>query len=273
MNVRRPTLLIAAGIAALSLAPAAQAEPVQNSTLTAAAPEFKWEGAVNASVIGDKALDAAVPCGAGHYCEEILLKTESAGKIAVAISSSDPNAVDLDLYLHESDASGKKGKQLGASETFSPNDAVSATAKAGAYYLALVDYRTCAGCTYAGVATLKPSAAPAAAVTAPVTTAPATPAAPANAAPKAAITKLAKKVKASKLKGFTGTASDDAGVAKVEVAVTKGKAAPAFKAAKGTSSWSFKLGKKLKKGTYTVHVRATDAAGLTTVVTQTFKVA
>ena len=37
--------------------------------------------------------------------------------------------------------------------------------------------------------------------------------------------------------------------------------APKFLAAKGTAKWSYKLKKKLKKGTYLVLVRASDDGG------------
>jgi hypothetical protein len=85
----------------------------------------------------------------------------------------------------------------------------------------------------------------------------------------------------AKKRTFAGTATDDKGVRKVEVALqlTKGKkctqmtksgkfvkeakcgAPSSWLAAKGTTTWSYKFKKKLKKGSYTVLARATDSAG------------
>jgi hypothetical protein len=86
-------------------------------------------------------------------------------------------------------------------------------------------------------------------------------------------------VKSKSFKSISGTASDNSAVTKVEIAVLKGKGskcqgmtssgkfakasctAPKFLAAKGTAKWSYKLKRKLKKGTYLVLVRATDDGG------------
>ena len=88
-----------------------------------------------------------------------------------------------------------------------------------------------------------------------------------------------------------GTASDDRGVAKVEIAIrrrtgarcvrlTAGGAfrrarcgAPAkWLAASGTTSWAYRLPRKLRKGTYTVSVRVTDSGGRTQTTKRTFRV-
>ena len=49
-------------------------------------------------------------------------------------------------------------------------------------------------------------------------------------------------------------------------------AAPKYLAAKGTTSWSLKLKKKLKKGSYVVLVKATDDTGNTSTARTTVKV-
>jgi hypothetical protein len=112
-----------------------------------------------------------------------------------------------------------------------------------------------------------------------------------NAKPTSKILGLPKKVKSAKLKKIHGTASDpDDGVAKVEIAVTgttggahaaatprclrltsrgtlkvtkavRKRCTPLFLKATGTTTWSFKLKKRLPKGRYTVYSRATDRAG------------
>lgn len=104
--------------------------------------------------------------------------------------------------------------------------------------------------------------------------------------------KLKSKMKAKKLTSISGTAVGT-GLAKVQVSIgladkkllkkkkrclfvknnkgqtkkykaKKGKCAPAkWLTAKGTTSWSYKLKKKLKAGKYTIYVRALDASGAT----------
>jgi hypothetical protein len=122
----------------------------------------------------------------------------------------------------------------------------------------------------------------------------AVPSPPVNDEPHARIVGLKSKVKSKKLKLFRGTASDNDGVARVQIAVvgTAGGAHVAakkrgrclvlqpngglkssradshnrctklrFLTAKGTTSWTFKLKKRLPKGTYTIFARATDRTG------------
>jgi hypothetical protein len=103
----------------------------------------------------------------------------------------------------------------------------------------------------------------------------------ANTPPTVEIKAPKKKAKSKSFKSISGTAADNSAVTKVEIAVVKGKgsscqsmtssgkftkakcSAPKFLAAKGTTKWSYKLKKKLKKGTYLVFVRATDDGGAT----------
>ena len=100
-----------------------------------------------------------------------------------------------------------------------------------------------------------------------------------DAPPSSRIAPLAAQLPAGKLKRFTGTARDDAGLRNVDVAVTagRGKACrrlakdgtlkpgdctkPVWLRAKGTSKWRFVLKKPLPKGRYVVRSRATDGAG------------
>jgi hypothetical protein len=97
--------------------------------------------------------------------------------------------------------------------------------------------------------------------------------------PSSRIAVLPAKPKASKLKRFIGTARDDVGVKRVDVAVVagSGKACrrltkdgslkpgdckkPVWLRAKGTAKWRFALKKPLPKGRYVVRSRATDNAG------------
>jgi uncharacterized delta-60 repeat protein len=114
--------------------------------------------------------------------------------------------------------------------------------------------------------------------------------------PRSKIHRLPRVIRSSKLKKFLGTASDNAGIAKVEIALLRrvgktaafsrhkakasclwlrssrakfkrlkprrGKCAKAtFLRAKGTSSWVFKLRKRLPPGKYVLYARATDMSG------------
>ena len=89
-----------------------------------------------------------------------------------------------------------------------------------------------------------------------------TPPPPTNGAPTLTITAPANGATVSGTVAVTGTASDDAGVAKVEVSVDGGS----YSAASGTQSWSASLNTTaLSNGTHTVSARATDTGGLTAV--------
>jgi uncharacterized delta-60 repeat protein len=109
--------------------------------------------------------------------------------------------------------------------------------------------------------------------------------------PHSRIRGLRRVMLASKLKRFTGTASDDSGVKKVEIALLRragklkaakarcvwlrsnrakfkrvkprrGKCAkPRFLRAKGTKKWAYKLLKHLPPGKYILYARATDTSG------------
>lgn len=112
--------------------------------------------------------------------------------------------------------------------------------------------------------------------------------------PRSHIKRIPHVIRASKLKRFSGTASDNNGVAKVEIALLRrvgktaafsrgrasclwlrsnrakfktlkprrGKCASArFLRAKGTTRWVFKLRKRLPPGSYVLYARATDKSG------------
>jgi uncharacterized delta-60 repeat protein len=114
--------------------------------------------------------------------------------------------------------------------------------------------------------------------------------------PRSKIHRLPRVIRSSKLKRFFGTASDNAGLAKVDIALLRrvgktaafsrhkakpscqwlrsgrakfkrlkpkhGKCAtPRFLRAQGTSSWVFRLRKGLPPGKYVLYARATDSSG------------
>jgi hypothetical protein len=100
-----------------------------------------------------------------------------------------------------------------------------------------------------------------------------------DAPPSSRIAAFEAQLPAGKLKRFTGTARDDAGLKRVDVAVTAGTGATCLRLAKdgtlkrgdcrkpiwlranGKAKWRFVLKKPLPKGGYVVRSRATDGAG------------
>jgi hypothetical protein len=278
-------LLLCAALLALALPAAAAAEPAHTATMDAAATEFKWSGGPLVGFAATTEIDGQYPCGSpGHMCDDALLSLPAGGDLAVKMAGTNEAAVDLDLYLFQSDATGEPGKLLRESVSFGSAESVAAPKLKPGFYLVRVNTSVSPGGTYDAVATLK-NAGAAAVAGPPVTGTPT-----ANAAPTATIAKLAKSVKAKSLKGFSGTAGDDKGVAKVELALhqVKGSSCSAmsakgsfkkaacdagtYLAAKGTGKWSYKLRKALKRGSYQLAVRVTDGDGVTSVVKQAFKV-
>jgi hypothetical protein len=268
MRTSRFILPLAVALA-LGAAGTASAAPDRSGTLSAGSTSFKWTGQVGAGATTLTTFHDTIPCNTpGHTCDFTLLHVTTPGKVTVTTSAgASPTTVDVDLWVYASDASGTKGKQKGMSAKSSPdpNEQFSFTADTEGYYLAEAEYDIVAGGTYSGDAKLEPGVGIEAA----------------NTPPTVKISSPKKKAKSSSFKSISGTASDDSSVTKVEIAVLSGKGsscksmtasgsfakakctAPKFLAAKGTSKWSYKLKKKLKKGTYLVLVRATDDGGST----------
>jgi hypothetical protein len=283
---RYAALLVATAASALVAAAPAVAEPDYSTTLNASTTEFKWSNEAGSGSGAVVVTPSSIPCKTPgvHDCDHILIKTEVAGGLTVKTASTSPNNADVDLRLYKSNEKGEPKGEVASSGNTDATESVSTNAVAGGYYLAEVDYAINAGGTYEGVATLKPKAAPAPAA--------GTPQAAADDAPAVGIRRFAASQKSKRLKGFAGTASDDKGISKVELAVVAikgakctemsakgrfGKAdckAPAFKlAASGGTSWSLKLSKALKKGSYVLYARAVDSAGQkSAVASQRFKV-
>ena len=269
--------------AAIGVTGSALAEPAEKKTLGNGVYAEKWEG-TGAGVLGTQDAADAAGCQPGvHECYDVLLNVTEAGTLTVKTSSTDPTAADTDLQLFASDSSGEV-KDIGtplqesAAADPTPNEQVSVKVKAG-FYVARIDY-TIAGpaSKVQAEATLKTSG-PAPATTPPGATPPAGPGA--DAPPVV----TAKKPGSKKVKAFSGAASDDKGVKKVEVGILqlgkkgkckvmkkggkfvaqKGKCSEpsTFVAATGTTAWSLKIKKALPKGKYILFARATDTAGQT----------
>ncbi len=269
-------------IAVFAAAPAiAQAAPARNATL-APGGAFTWDGPVGYGFdyLGN-GTDNALPCGSTHQCDDTLIKTSALGDLSVHIKGDTAEPEDMDLYVYASDESGTQGKLLKEGVTAAPDETVVIGEADPGYYLIRADWALGAGWGYKGEATLATveGATPVQEVQ-PATASNAAPLGQAN-APKAK-------------KSFSGTATDDGSVKKVAIGILKvikqgsscqqlksksaqfaksGCAAPTkFFAAKGTSKWSFKLSKALKKGKYVLFARITDDKGANTVIRRAFTV-
>jgi hypothetical protein len=265
MRTLRITLSLAIVIA-VGATGTASAAPDRSGTLSASSTDFKWTGQIGVGVTTVNTLHDTYPCTMpGHTCDFTLIHVTTPGKVTMSTSApGQPTTVDVDLWVYVSDASGTKGKQKGTSAKSSPdpNEQVAFTADAEGYYLMEAEYDIVAGGSYSGEAKLEPGVG-----------------IEANTPPTVAISSPKKKAKSKSFKSISGTASDESAVTKVEIAVVKGKGsscqsltasgkfakakctAPKFLAAKGTAKWSYKLKRKLKKGTYLVLARATDDGG------------
>jgi len=244
----------------------ASAEPSRTSDLSAAAP-FAWDGA---GVTGTPVV-AVID-------DDTLLNVVEDGKLTVTVSDADDTAFDLDVYVYESNADGEAvGEPVVEGEEVGSDERVSKDVVTGFYLVRVTGWASLEG-TYKGKATLV-AAAPAPAPpggTPPVSTAPT---GTTDLLPEANLGKLPR-AKAKKTLVFRGTATDDKGVSRVELAIVRksgskckqltarGKFAPlskcaapsSFLKAKGTTRWSRKV-KGLPKGSYTAFARAIDTAG------------
>ena len=270
MTIRKTTLAGALALAATAVAaPSAMAEPdhktapLGGSTLTAT-----WEGTGSGIFATQDVMDAAGCQPAVHDCFDALIEVTEAGSLTVKTSGGSTPADDTDLQLFTADANGEVKDELqeSAQATPTPEEQVSARVKPG-FYVARIDYAICAQCTIQAEAALKPStiAAPAPA--------------PSSDAPP---TVTARKPRSKRVRSFKGTASTDA--VKVEIGILKLRGSSCqdvaasgrtvahegectqpnvFFEATGTTSWTAKLSRRLKKGSYVLFARATDAAGQT----------
>jgi Big-like domain-containing protein len=252
---------------ALALSGTAGAAPARTGQLNAGSTSYKWTGPIGFGLVTFSDQAGLPGCGTPvlHDCDYTLLHVATPGKVTVKTSTTSPTTLDTSINIYASDASGTQGKPKANADSSSPNvdeQAAFTSDTPDAYWLVEINYLDVVGGDYNGEATLVPGEGIEATV-----------------APTIAIKSPKKSVKASKFKSISGTASDDGSVTKVEVAVLSGKGAkcksmtakgsftkakctaPKFLAAKGTSSWSLKLKKKLKKGTYAVLVKATDDTG------------
>jgi hypothetical protein len=263
----------------LALTGTAAAAPARTGNLSAGATDYKWTGPIGFGLVTFSDQAGLPGCGTPilHDCDYTLLHVTTPGKVTVKTSTSSATTLETSISIYASDASGTIGRQKANADSSSPNVNEQAAWTADApdsYWLAEIHYLDVIAGDYNGEATLAPGEG----IEAP------------TAGPTVKIVSPKKSIKSSKFKSVSGTAADDTAVAKVEVAVLKGKgtscetmtssgkfakakcAAPKYLAAKGTTKWSYKLKKKLKKGTYVVLVKATDDGGIATTARTTVKV-
>jgi hypothetical protein len=259
--MRRPLLAVAVTAAiAGAIAIPALAAPDRSATLTATSTAYEWDGG---PVTG-------TPAGDESDNDDTLLTVETGGSLKVETSEADDTTLDIDLYLYRANAAGEpQGDAIKMAETTSADETVTATVTEGKYLVRVTGFVALQG-FFKGKATLTPD-----------TGGTPQPAGPTDTPPEAAIGRLAKSGKASRYRKFQGTARDDVSVARVDVALVKVKdgkctqmtspgkfaklakcdAPTKFLRAKGTTAWSYKLTKELKKGSYVLFARATDGAG------------
>lgn len=274
------TRIVGGAAVGLSLLTAAVAFAAPDRTFepSAATPTVEWDSAP---------MSAAV-LGVDTDRDNTLVKLPAGGGLTIKLSEfSEPTGAgaDFDIRLYAADANGDpEGEALGEAlnADFEKESLTVKSLKPGNYNVEINAFATvegtfhgqitATGATVSGAGGGTPAPAPGEPVPAP---APA-PAPAADETPDARIGKIARRPKS-----FKGTATDDKGVAEVEVAVqrrkgrkctqmtAKGKfvkqakcdAPTTWLTARGTTKWTFKLRKKLKKGRYTLFARATDSAG------------
>jgi hypothetical protein len=152
MTARRIITLTAALTAALTTV--ALAAPARKAALDPGGAAYTWTGGPISGAAATTDVGDTVPCGPGKECDETLLKTSDRGQINVKTDSADNKAADMDLYVYQSDATGKEGKFLKSSAGGTPKEEVTANVPAG-YYLVRMVAAASVGGTYEGQALLK----------------------------------------------------------------------------------------------------------------------
>jgi hypothetical protein len=277
------SLLTAAAFAAA--APAALAAPAHNGTL-AVGGEVAWNGGPLNGIAAVSDISDLTGCQpAIAECDDTLLKVDATGVLSVKIADGSAGAADLDLYVHKSDAAGAAGDAVKSSAGPTADEGTTLDVEPG-YYLVRVRAAISAGGTYKGTAKL---AAPEELPPPPGGNPPPPP--PANLPPVTTVTKPRGKT----ITAIRGTASDDAKVAKVRAGLVLVKGDPAYGrtpsgayrrtncfgltakgtfaklkkctaptllTARGTTKWTLKLKRPLKKGKYVAYAIATDDKGV-----------
>lgn len=314
MSLRPFRIALACAVLALAAPSSALAAPDRSTTLDATNKTFSWDAPAETSLGGPLLWSNDDPEGSCAqdvtlYCDRTWLKVAVPGDIAASLPDGGDGAThDWDLYLYEADDAGNPTRMIQESFNIGAPEAVGlAEAPAGNYVVLILYYNSLGISGPSGTVAFEPTAggtpvpaAPGGSGTPPSSGTPPTASPAANAAPTSKISAVARSARASKLKSFKGTASDDSRVARVQISLTRKKgskcqsmtASGGFKTtprkgsrcvpttfvkAKGTTRWSYKLRKRLAKGSYTLYSRAIDdtgqaQAGFNSSNTKSFKV-
>jgi hypothetical protein len=154
--------VVLAAVAAAAILPTAALAADHEGTLDADHPTFSWDSKLGTGFTTLSNLHDTIPCGTPvlHDCDFTLIKVTAAGSTTIVNESSDPNAVDSDLYVYESDAEGTQGDQLASSAQGSPtpNEATSVDSGDGdSWFLIEIDYTDNLAGTIHGTATFTPA--------------------------------------------------------------------------------------------------------------------
>jgi hypothetical protein len=151
-----------AAVAACALPAIAVAAPDRSTALDAITTTYRWDSKLGTGFTTLTNLHDKIPCGTPlvHDCDFTLVKVTGAGALEVANQSADPNAIDTDLYVYESDADGTQGPLLATSAQSSPtpNEATAVESLAGEnWFLVEIDYTDNVGGTIHGSASFTPA--------------------------------------------------------------------------------------------------------------------
>jgi hypothetical protein len=165
MNLLRRTPLAAAAVAVALVPASAIAAPDRTGAVTVEKNTFKWDSKLGTGFTTLSNLHDQIPCGTPglHDCDMTLIKVtdpDLPGTLAITNESSDPNAVDTDLYVYASDKDGNNLGQLGKSAqgTPTPNESTSVNTEVGDnWFLIEIDYTDNLAGTVHGTATYTPT--------------------------------------------------------------------------------------------------------------------
>ncbi|WP_354698346.1 hypothetical protein DSM112329_04019 [Paraconexibacter sp. AEG42_29] len=150
----RTTTRVTAALVALTalggaVASAAQAAPARSGKVAIGSP-YAWDGAS----ISGLGVGSETACLAPGSCDETLVDV-AAGQVTISIGSASQGAVDLDLYVYASDASGKVGDQVASQADGDSDESVTFLAGSAGPYLVRVVGATALMGTYKGTASVE----------------------------------------------------------------------------------------------------------------------
>jgi len=154
--------LIGIAAVAVALTPAAASAADHSGAIGVDHPEFAWDSKLGTGFTAVSNLHDKVPCATPviHDCDYALVEVTGPGSVAISSASTDPNAVDADLYVYDSDAQGSKGDQIAysAASDATPNEATAVDVPDGVSYLLVeIEYTVNLAGTIHGKAVFTPA--------------------------------------------------------------------------------------------------------------------